>query len=149
MSYAYRHFDENDLPVLEEMGFKFFEQAGLPGSFNPRAFEDFWMRTSGGDTGLVLLMLDGESAVGTIGGLLYSDPCTGETSAQETFWWVDEDHRGEASSGLITLFEQVAKERGAVRVLMNSIYGMKHRALKRFYEGRGYRPLEFSFVKEV
>ena len=141
-TYTFRHFDPADLPALSEMGFKFFEQAKLPGNFNPRTFATFWSDTLGGGVGIVLIMEHD-------GGLIYPDPCTGNLNAQEMFWWVNEDHRGSASSKLIDMFESVAKGRGAVCIQMIAMYGMNHRALQRYYGARGYRPLEFAFVKEV
>jgi len=149
VTYSFRRFVPSDVPVLAEMGLKFFRAGSLPGTFNPQVFAEFWTETLSGGVGIVLLLLFDDEPVGTIGGIVFSDPCTGDIIAQETFWWVDEEHRGSPSAGLITIFESEAKRRGAQRVAMSAIVGLKHRALARFYGGRGYRPLEHSFVKEV
>ena len=154
MSYRIRHLETDDFPALLRMGYEFFEAAGLPGTFSPTAFAEFWSDTIGGGVGFVLVLeFQGEEgdpvAVGTIGGILYPDPCTGDRCAQETFWWVDEEFRGRRSADLIDAFEILAWNKGANRIMMSALHGMNHRALEKFYGGRGYRPLEFSFVKEA
>lgn len=144
-----RHAGARDLHVLAEMGFRFFEAGQLPGKFRPEAFIGFWKDALSTDVGIVLVLEHGGEVVGTLGALVYTDPCTGDKVSQEMFWWVDEAHRGQHSVMLIEAFEYVAHERGAQRLMMSAVTGLKDRALARWYGARGYRPLEHSYVKEV
>jgi len=131
------------------MGYRFFEQEDLPGDFHADCFLRFWQDSLAGDVGIVLVLeLEGH-VVGAIGGLVYPEPSTGARVAQEMFWWVEPEHRGRHSAMLIEAFEYVATSRDVVRVLMSAMVGSRDRPLARWYGGRGYRPLERIFVKEV
>jgi len=70
--------------------------------------------------------------------------------AQEMGWWVNPDRRGStASVRLVAALEEEAWKRGAKAVLMICEHGIKHEAVSKLYERRGYSSLEHLYVKEV
>lgn len=83
----------NDLPKLLEMGQRFFDASGYSDvtTFRPEVFA-FSLNTIASNG--VLLVADQDGPVGMAGALVYPFYFSGDTTAQEVFWWVDPDHRG-------------------------------------------------------
>lgn len=139
----------DDIPALVEMGEGFFGTGKLPGRFDADTFVSFWSSTIASGRGALIMGDQDEEPVGTLGCLLFQDPCCGDLVAQELFWWVNEEARGNGSIMLLHAFEAWAKEQGAARVILSAICGLRDEALGRVYERRGYRELETNYVKEV
>ena len=68
---------------------------------------------------------------------------------QETFWWVTPDYRGEAGPLLLAAMEDEARQRGARTFLMVALEAVRPAAVGKFYERRGYAPLEHSYWKAL
>lgn len=141
--------ETEDAQALCRMGHAFYKEAGLPGSFSEEHFINFWQQALNEERGVLLIADAGGGAVGTIAALLYADPNNGELVAQEMFWWVDPEHRDAESGNLMDAYEGWARSVGAKRIVVSAIHGMRERCLERYYEKRGYRPVETNFVKDA
>lgn len=139
----------SDLEALSEMGAEFYRSGGLPGQFVPSCFATFWSERFFHRDGTILVGEVGNTAVGTIGGLVYPDPNNGDLIAQEMFWWVNRGFRGKDALRLLEAFETWARLKGAKRLVMTAVHGLRDRALGRLYAGRGYRELETNFVRGI
>ncbi len=89
-----------------------------------------------------------DGPIGTIAGMLGHSALDGVMEAQESFWFVDPNHRG---NGLMLLdhYEGWARAMGARRLWMMRLDGLRERALDGLYLRRGYRPTERVFCMEV
>lgn len=96
-----------------------------------------------------ILMLENEgNPRGMLGFLQYPDINDGETVITETFWYVLPQHRGDGLK-LLRKFEDVAKERGAKRVIMGHLKALMPEALSHLYTRLGYKELETTYIKDV
>lgn len=64
----------------------------------------------------------------------------------ELAWWVDPEKRG-GSLGMLTLYEQWAKEKGAKLVEVKSLHRFPE--TEKIYKRIGYEPIETSWVKVI
>lgn len=139
----------DDVPALIEMGKAFYETGKLPGEFDADTFVAFWEASIQEGRGVIIMGEREGVPVGTLGALLFADPCNGALVAQELFWWVNDDARGNGSLRLVQAFEAWAKGVGASRVVMTAIYGLREEAIGRIYESRGYHELETNYAKDI
>lgn len=99
---------------------------------------------------LVLLLLHEDLPVGLLVACL--QPLLGgcQNVATELYWWVEPEFRGRVKSErLIDAFEYWARKVGAHTTVLSSLHGDLHKPLARYYTRRGYRPVEYTFMKEV
>ena len=68
---------------------------------------------------------------------------------QETFFWVQPDHRGKFGGALLAALEDEARVRGARTFLMVSLEALRPEAVGKLYQRRGYAPLEHSYWKAL
>lgn len=72
------------------------------------------------------------------------------TSAAEFLWFVHPDHRrSKAGKLLFQALEAWAKDAGATYIMMASAAGKHQKRVNQIYEGRGYSPIETSYIKEL
>jgi len=70
--------------------------------------------------------------------------------AQELFWWADEEARGSsAGPRLLSAFEDWARDEGASTVIMASTSTLTPEKLARYYERKGYRPVDVNYAKNL
>lgn len=100
---------------------------------------------AGEQTALVVYESDGV-ARGAMGAMTYRHPLSGETTAIETFWWMDPESRGPASVRLLRHVEDWARGRGAVKMQMGSPAG---RNMTDFYDRLGYAEVERSYQRTL
>lgn len=134
-----------DVPALVAMGGRFIAGSTYAGRLgdSPEARASLMCRLIEDDAGL-LLVLDRDGPRGMIGMVLYPHPISGETVAGELFWWVEETERGRGVA-LLTRAEAWAREHGASKVQMIA----PNDRVARFYQARGYAPLEQVLQKEL
>lgn len=93
----------------------------------------------------------GEPGKGLIMGIVY--PYFANPNiiiAQELGWWVEPEYRKSTLAyRLINSFEQEAKNRGAHKIIMICLHTQKPTEIGRLYVKKGYKPLEYSFIKGV
>ena len=141
-----RTASEIDLPALLEMGARFFAASGYGGitSFDRGTFRstlNSLMRD-----GVLLVAAKHFGIVGMAGAVVYPFYFNaGHTTAQEMFWWVDEEHRG-IGSKLFDAMVQAVKDRGAKSLSMIALDALQPEKVGAFYERKGFRPSERSFI---
>lgn len=133
----------DDLPEIARMGELFCNQAEL--SFDLGSVIETARNLIESDAGVILV---GDGAMA--GALSYPMYMNRDTiSAQELFWWVDEDKRADGmGKKLMDSLEQWAKDVGATRMTMIGLDSSPAH-LDAFYRKNGYRPLEISYWKEL
>lgn len=145
-----RQLTAPEVPGLEPLITNFFNEGNIHGKFDPKYSAKVLQSQIEAGTGFVIV--GGDPICGGISGLMYEDIATGEKCCAEWFWYVNKEFRG-TSLGLklLNAYEQEAKKRKAVRMLMMHIcQGKEHDSqFKRIYESRGYRMKEQIFVKEI
>jgi hypothetical protein len=140
----------SDLDSLElNLGKSFFEEKGLPGSFNRDVFVSTWKKLIEANVGALWVIKDEGKVVGALGGTIYPDPNDGELVAQEAFWYVDHERRhGVEPIRLFLNFEAWAKTIGAKRLIMVALINSDVR-IGKLYEARGYKAVETIYLKNV
>jgi len=66
----------------------------------------------------------------------------------ESFWYVDENHRGQGLKLLIK-GQQVAKEMGAKRMMMVFLENSMPEKVKSIYERMDYKLIQTTYFKEL
>jgi acetyltransferase (GNAT) family protein len=96
--------------------------------------------------GVMLVDYDvGEELTGTLGGLVYEHPCSGEQVASEVFWYVRPKYRGTSGLRLLDAFEAWALAHDARLVQM--VAPTDRVAL--IYQRRGYTAVEQTFQRRL
>lgn len=142
------HVEPADWPTLQEMGRRFYAEAGLEGPFIPESFRTNWKRFTDFGYGFILVAREGRKPVGTLGWFLTPDPCNDQLVATEAFWFVSPEHRG-VGLRLLSVFEQAARKQGARRLTMVALASLQSDRLAALYERRGYKPQESHFIKTL
>jgi|DEB0MinimDraft_10_1074344.scaffolds.fasta_scaffold01020_2 hypothetical protein len=82
---------------------------------------------------------------GIIGGLVFPLFMSGETVAQEFFWYSE----GKDGKELLEAFEDAAKEKGATKIIMVSLHNEYQSKIDKIYTDLGYIESEKSFIKGI
>jgi GNAT superfamily N-acetyltransferase len=98
------------------------------------------------DTALFLLV-DGK-VVGLIAGMMVNNLTNGKPAMQECVWYVDPEHRSHGKM-LMEEFEKMAKDRGALTMVMGLMCNSMQERLDKFYKRLGYKPFEVQYMKEL
>lgn len=138
----------SDLSRLLALGEMFYEEAKLPGKFNPESFVSSWTMFLTQNIGVIFLLEEGNLILAGIGGVRFPDSSSGRVQAQELFWFVHPDHRRSgAGETLLSEFEAWSIDmqcHSTIVALMEGISG----GVQEVYLRRGYRPLETWYIKE-
>lgn len=129
-----------DIPMLLEMGQAFADRADLSAhvGYDPASMEATFSAMIERDE---FCLFVGDS--GAIGGMVAPHPFNhAQPIADELFWWSE----GRDGLRLLEAYENWATERGAV-VRMTALEAVNPERMKRFYERRGYQPLERAYVR--
>ena len=130
----------SDIPALLAMGEKFAARADLAAhvGYDPESMEKTFAAMIEGEQFCVFI---GDS--GAIGGIIGPHPFNhAQPIADEFFWWSE----GREGLRLLEAYENWARERGAV-IRMTALEAVEPERMKRFYERRGYQPLERAYVR--
>lgn len=141
---------ELDHPDLIRMARLFYEESKLPGTFIPHYFISNWTKFM--DQGIGAMWTAGEkiSLHGAIGMLIHPDVYNGDLIAHEMFWFIDPTHRMRMDAlRLYKAAERWAKDKGAKRLVMACVCNKHMASVRRFYEDRGFRPVDVSYFKDL
>jgi len=139
-----RRADKGDLPRLLKMGRNFAAAANLSEAigYDPDSTAAMFCQLM--DSGILLI-----GRGGAIGGAVFPSPFNNaHVIAQEFFWWVEPEHRGQGSE-LLAAFEEAAREMGAHSVMVSTMEVLNHDAAAKFYARRGYNPADRNFIKGI
>ena len=134
---------EGDAPEIMRMGRAFAEVAGFKADDYSMLVTIRMLLDTGG------LFVIGDPPHGMVGAILYPHYFDrSATVAQEMFWWVDKEHR-KSGAGMVLLegLEKWAKDNQAKSLTMIALAASDGDSMGRFYESRGYVPLERHYVK--
>lgn len=137
-----------DLPRLAGLARQFYAASRVLRRFEIECFVAFWTGMLAGGAGVIFLAEAGENIAGVIGGLVYPEPYSGELLAQEFFWYVDEQQRGQGVR-LYLRFERWARERGCAEIRMAHLVDSMPEKVARFYERAGYTKVETLYSKRL
>lgn len=140
-----------DASQIIDLGKKFYGLTGLSGSFHGDTFITFWNGfLKNGQASTWVYRIDNQ-IVGTIGMTLTMSLMDGVVIADETFWFVDENHRGTAGVRLFFEAAQWAKQSGAKRMLMGKMLAINpdNDSVGRFYERQGLKPLQTQYYLDL
>lgn len=130
----------SDIPELLKLGERFAAQARLDDhvGYDPNSMALTFSAMIERDEFCLFI-----GRQGAIGGMVAPHPFNHSTKiADELFWW------SERREGLRLLraYEEWAASHGAV-IRMTALEAIEPERMKRFYERRGYRPLERAYVR--
>jgi GNAT superfamily N-acetyltransferase len=143
--------EELSNPEFVRLARSFYEGSGLPGTFKQEHFIENWTKFYELELGAIWVCAEHDLSVihGAIGVLIHPDIYDGQLVAQELFWFV---HPKSGFKTGIQLYEQLehwAKIKGAVRLNMACVCNKHMSSLRRFYEKRGFRPVDVSYFKDL
>jgi GNAT superfamily N-acetyltransferase len=138
----------SELPMLDSLAREFVASSKGLGEFDLEHFVGMWTGMIEAGIGVILGLYEGGTLVGGIGGVAFKDLSMGRMQAQEAFWFVTEESRGEGLK-LLDAFEQWAKEKGCRDILVAHLADSMPERLERIYRMRGYRMTETIYRKEV
>lgn len=146
-----RELQAEEVESITHMGQEFFTEAKLPGGFKKDVFCKTWSNLISLGMGIILAAYKGNNqTVGALGAVIVPDLNDGDLVAQEAFWFMSAESRGSfAGARLLRAFEEIAKERGAKRLIMVHLLSLNADKLGKFYERMGYRATEVNFVKVI
>lgn len=143
-----REATADDLRNLEPLAREFHDASTSLTEFNIDVFEAGWRQLLSGGYGVIFLLLDGDRIAGTIGGVAFPDICHGKLVAQEFFFFVAKDARGEGTR-LYREFEKWAESRGCAQIRMVLLIDSMPEKLDTVYRRWGYRRTEVAYSKEL
>lgn len=133
-----------------DMGESFFKSCGLPGTFSFDAWLHNWTMILEKNFGVMWCFRSGDTVAGLLGGILAPDMNDGAMVATEAFWYVKPAYRNTVwSVKLLLNFEIWARDIGAKRIVMAHLLSSMPSQLCSYYERRGYKPVEISYVKTL
>lgn len=138
-----------DWPIIHKYAPEFVSEVGLK-EFNLEKFE-LWLWSSWMEFKLgILLALDYEqNDCGAISGLLVTDPFSGDTEVQQTFWYVYNHMRGtDCAVQLDAALAAWGRHQGAKTMTSGHFYNGENN-LGRYFRMMGYSPHHISYLKEL
>ncbi len=141
---------ENDIPVIADMGARFFAEAEWSDvvEWDHDSICATLRHMIADPSGIVLVATREGVIRGIAGGLvhpLYFN--RNHLSGQEIFWWVEPDERGHMGAPLLDCLELAALERGAKSWAMIALDKIRPDAVGAAYKRRGYRASEHTYIK--
>lgn len=127
----------------------FYEGSGLPGTFKQESFINTWTKFLALKIGVIYVWVIDDRICGGIGGLINPDPYDGEIVAQELFWFVEPNAGFKAALKLYECLESWAIEQKAKRLNMACVCNQHMASLRKFYEKRGFKPVDISYFKNL
>lgn len=106
----------DEIYLCVPFGYLFHDEKKVPGTFNPEVFMKNWTLFINSGNGTIFGLWKGDELIGGLGGYIFPDITTGESVANEFFWFVQkEDRKGSWPLRLRETYKSWAKERGAIR----------------------------------
>lgn len=142
-----RHARPDDKMRVLVLAREFHRAAGLPFPFSP-AHADALFRASIDSDDRLCLVLEVDGAIqGVLAAEAGPHPFGPFKIAGELMWWIEPAHRGRSAVGMISAFEDWARERGCQFVHMVGLGDDP--AVGRLYQRRGYSAAERHFMKPL
>lgn len=138
---------EKDIPILLDMGKRFFDASGYGDrmEFHFGSCKRFFQLLIQSH----VLLVYGEKPVGMVGAMVHPAFFNSkELYACELFWWVNPDARG-VGGELLDALEKAVKDKGASHLSMLSLERLDPEKVGEMYKHRGYSPVEHSYMKEL
>lgn len=138
----------SDLPALLRHGRAFAAALPYEGmvDFDPESFVRSLRRVMADD--LVLVAEEGRRLLGSAAMAFYPAFHNDRVLiGQELFWWVEPGCRNGVGRALLEGLEAEAERRGVSLLRMACVAGLRHEALGRLYERRGYVEADRSYMK--
>jgi len=107
-----------------------------------------WFFTIENGRGKILALKKDDKFIGAIGLLVSPSFEDGVMTCMESFWYVDENHRGQGLKLLIK-GQQVAKEMGAKRMMMVYLENSMPEKVRSIYERMDYKLIQTTYFKEL
>ena len=139
----------NDIPALLDMGMRFHEGSAYSKLIQPskaKVAETLKFLIEN-DSGLVFVDDRDGKIVGAILGMVITHFVSGQITAAELSWWVDEEYRGLSGPRLLRAREDGAKAKGATTI--SAVEPPGNPGVGRLYERRGYELTEKSYMKAL
>lgn len=128
------------------MGRRFYEASGYR---DITEFDSGSLENTLRNSGAILLVAEKDGLVGMAGALVYPFYFNAShLTAQEIFWWVDPEHRGIGSLLFDALLEEVKKS-GAQSLSMIALESLNPERVGSFYQARGFKPSDRSFIRRI
>lgn len=137
-----------DLRRLEPLAREFYAASKHLGKFDIECFAQFWGGCVQNGIGVVFLLEEAGEIVGTIGGVAYPDPYSGEAVATEFFWYVRDGHRG-GGMRLYRAFEDWARAKNCTQIRMVHLTDSMPEKLRAVYIKLGYTAIETHYGKPL
>lgn len=137
-----------DLAALEPLAREFYASSRHLGRFDMDRFTQFWGTYLKAGIGAVFVLDEGRGIAGTIGGVLFPEPYSGELVATEMFWFVSSGSRG-GGVALYRAFERWARERGCTALRMVHLSDSMPEKLRDFYSRLGFQEIETHYSKPL
>lgn len=138
------------LEQLEPLGVEFSNECKLSewagGPFNWTHFVKAWQRLLEAGMGKIFVAISRNKPAGAIGIVLFDDPLTGNKMAQEAFWFVSSENRGQGVR-LLAAAEKWCQGLGVKQLFMMALAHLNAEALDKLYRHRGYLPMEMVYRK--
>lgn len=151
MTLEIRNVTHEDITGIVSLGEAFFHAADM-GRLAPWCADSLVNSLAGMiETPAAILIgaFDGEP-VGVAGAMTFPAYWNASvTIGQETFWWVNPEHRGAVGGKLLEAMEDAAKELGASVFSMVALEAIKPHVVGRLYQRKGFLPLEHSYWKAI
>lgn len=139
-----------DLSDLYETGQAFTAEVNYPGGFSFADFSELWESILHLDMGEIFVVRENGKVIAALGCSFVKDGFNGWLTAAENWWFVHREHRGsKIASILLNAFEGEAVRRGCKKIIMARLETSQAEKLELLYAGRGYKPLEKTFVKHL
>lgn len=138
----------NDVERIVEMGRKFFLSGPYRAQLEdrPESFMKFTTALVGNPNARVLLAEDAEGfVVGVLAILISPHYLSGELVGVELIWYVEPEHRGQASLELFWAAEKLAKEMGATRMQFTA----PNEQVGAIYKRLHYTQLEVGYQRSL
>lgn len=100
--------------------------------------------------GFVVVAEDEEGLVGMLGATVHPFHLNvNHIVCTESMWWMEPEHREAGVAGqMMDMLERMAKTAGSTSVIVAKL-DTSPPGLEHYYEARGYRAIESSYVKEL
>lgn len=135
-----------DLPRLHECAKEFYASSEFLERFELGRFTSNWAQWIAAGLGAVFIAEEKGEVLGTIGGLMYPDPYSGDRIATEMFWIVRKEKRGPGLK-LYRAFEAWARANHCDQIRMVHLLDSMPEKLERVYTHLGYKAAEVVYTK--
>lgn len=137
-----------DLPRMAGLAKEFYASSRMLRHFQIDRFVETWNSFISLGMGVIFLSVEKDEITGTIAGLVHRDANCDDLIAQEFYWFVHKDSRGEGIK-LYRTFEDWAKAKGAHEIRMGYLVDSMPDKVKHFYQRLGFHEVETNYAKRL